>query len=682
MSKYIWIDPEVFNEENTGYYNKIEEKCSITLLLFKTIDEAIDFIKSIDFVEVKIIISGKLYIEFVNTFKRKITDMSIIPKIIIFTSNKKRFLEYNKEYENMDNTFYNIGGIATIVDEIIDFIKIGKNDIKQNDSIFITNNLINSNTQNNQILLNSENNSQYKSDYVQLIFEYIDCKEKLALPILFKSKIDKVSNENIEKYTNLLYNSYSEKNEDIKNLLTSIISIKNIPIEILCKFYARLFTLDSEFHKDLNQDLRLNKKEKHLPYIKTLYEGVKLQSLPLATASKLYRGSIISNNEINNIRKYLKNKIKDLPSSIVFSKSFLSFSKEPKVAKKFLDREESNENMQKVLFILEKDENLGNNLATHGDIEKISFYPKEKEVLFFPFSAFEIKSSIENKKEKRYDINLKYLGKYLKEIENIKLDKSKIPDSEFKKQLTDFGLIKKENLENINIKTLVKSFKQYEKDIEDIKIEKNKLAPKNLNQNEKNNIHNSNLENKFDNNIVLMPPSPLENSLNSNISQMNTLQRLTLEYKLCAMDNDLMQIGCNFGLVNDNIYLWRITMVGPRNTPYEDGLFTIGAWFPKDYPCHGPEFRFINKIYHLNVDFKNYPGHICLGRINEWNITGRVRDYPFYTVKQALFDIFCLFYFQGTDGAHPDQMAETYENNREKFNEEARKWTKMFASFI
>ena len=129
-----------------------------------------------------------------------------------------------------------------------------------------------------------------------------------------------------------------------------------------------------------------------------------MQSLPLATASKLYRGSIISNNEINNIRKYLKNKIKDLPSSIVFSKSFLSFSKEPKIAKKFLDHEESNENMQKILFILEKDENLGNNLATHGDIEKISFYPKEKEVLFFPFSAFEIKSSIENKKEKSQKI--------------------------------------------------------------------------------------------------------------------------------------------------------------------------------------------------------------------------------------------------------------------------------------
>ena len=40
---------------------------------------------------------------------------------------------------------------------------------------------------------------------------------------------------------------------------------------------------------------------------------------------------------------------------------------------------------------------------------------------------------IENKKEKRYDINLLYLGKYLKQIENNKLDETKMPESEFKK---------------------------------------------------------------------------------------------------------------------------------------------------------------------------------------------------------------------------------------------------------
>ena len=58
--------------------------------------------------------------------------------------------------------------------------------------------------------------------------------------------------------------------------------MKNIPIEILCKYYARIFTVESNFYKDINKDLRMNNKDKYLPYIKTFYEGVKLKSLPLA----------------------------------------------------------------------------------------------------------------------------------------------------------------------------------------------------------------------------------------------------------------------------------------------------------------------------------------------------------------------------------------------------------------
>ena len=160
------------------------------------------------------------------------------------------------------------------------------------------------------------------------------------------------------------------------------------------------------------------------------------------------------------------------------------------------------------------------------------------------------------------------------------------------------------------------------------------------------------------------------------------LTRLQQEYSLCTQDNDLIQIGCNFGLENNNIFKWRITMVGPRSTPYEGGLFTIIATFPQDYPMHGPEFKFINKIYHLNVDFKNDLGHICINSINEWRITGKVTNKPVYTVKQALFDIFCLFYNQGVEGAYDEEMARKYLNEPEKFNEEARKWTKDFASMF
>jgi membrane protein CcdC involved in cytochrome C biogenesis len=127
---------------------------------------------------------------------------------------------------------------------------------------------------------------------------------------------------------------------------------------------------------------------------------------------------------------------------------------------------------------LEKDETLGYNLSTHGDIEEISFLTYEKEVLFFPFSSFEIKKieEVKFKTEKIFEIRLLYLGKYLKEIENDKelINKTtNLPESEFKNQIIKFGLIKPEKIEKINVKSLYNSYKKYEKEINQTNKKKN-----------------------------------------------------------------------------------------------------------------------------------------------------------------------------------------------------------------
>ena len=73
-------------------------------------------------------------------------------------------------------------------------------------------------------------------------------------------------------------------------------------------------------------------------------------------------------------------------------------------------------------------------------------------------------------------------------------------------------------------------------------------------------------------------------------------------------------------------------------------------------------------------------GHISLNYLNEWKCTGRVHYKKGYNVKNALFDIFCLFYKQEVDCPYDEEMAKLYRDNREKFNKEARKWTKLYAS--
>ena len=100
-----------------------------------------------------------------------------------------------------------------------------------------------------------------------------------------------------------------------------------------------------------------------------------------------------------------------------------------------------------------------------------------------------------------------------------------------------------------------------------------------------------------------------------------------------------------------------------------------------NYPNQGPEFKFANKVYHLNVDNRDYSsdrGHISCNRLNEWRSCGKVHGFKFYTVKQALFDIFCLFYEQGP-ACYDVSMEKLYVNNRQKFDEIAKEWTKKYS---
>ena len=195
-----------------------------------------------------------------------------------------------------------------------------------------------------------------------------------------------------------------------------------------------------------------------------------------------------------------------------------------------------------------------------------------------------------------------------------------------------------------------------------------------------NNMNMNNNMNNMNNNMNNMNNSgKLKNSM-MNSSENETLTRLKKKFQFCQQENDLTQIGCTVGLDGGNLYRWKATITGPKNTPYEDGIFNISITFPKDYPRFGPEFKFINKIYHLNVDHKNDIGHICLNTLNSWRVSGKVNGSNIYTVKQALFDIFCLFSNQGVESAYDKRLEMLYRNNPEEFNEEAKRWTQLYAS--
>ena len=478
----IWIDPKIENKENSYYIKELRIIYSISLKLFINVDEAINYMKNIKFKETKIIVSGRVYSEFLEKFKLNISNMFFVPKIIIFTMSKQRFLEYTPEYLNDKDKFYHYGGIATHFDVVENFV------IKKN----------------NERIFNERLTSSNEPEKNKFIFEFIDNKEKIMLPLFFKSLIEIKPKDNFDEYTKYLYDTYAKENNNIKQLLSQIESMKNIPMELLSKYYIRLYSIKNYFYNDINKELETNKTQKHLPFIKALYEGIKLKGLSLANDCTLYKVSKFSYNEIFIIKRYLEHKFKGLPGAIMFSKSFMFFTKDKYYAEEQLMNIKSDKNFSKVLFILEKNDNINYKTATHCDIENISFFPEDKEVLFFPFSSFEIKDikEININSDKVYEIDLLYLDKYLQDIENdynLITNKIKLLDSEFKKQLSNSSLIQKELILNLSNKILYDTFKKDEKDIDEIKINKENVIIGEINIEKYDKEKNIQIINSFEN---------------------------------------------------------------------------------------------------------------------------------------------------------------------------------------
>jgi ubiquitin-protein ligase len=75
--------------------------------------------------------------------------------------------------------------------------------------------------------------------------------------------------------------------------------------------------------------------------------------------------------------------------------------------------------------------------------------------------------------------------------------------------------------------------------------------------------------------------------------------RLTIEF---TEVKNLTNVVENVEFVFDEILLWKVTVIGPQNSPYEGGKFVLYMDFRDNYPNKPPRISLITKIYHPLVD--------------------------------------------------------------------------------
>ena len=231
---------------------------NIKIKPFDNLDEGFKAILELEFISIFVIVSGRLYSQYYHKLKNNLDKIKCLPKNIIFIS-----------------------------------VKIKK-----------------------KILNGNLFNLSYEGLFT---FNYLNTESEFLAPILYKDIITKkkISYDEINEFNKYLL---TIGNPDINYLIEPLSLLKYVPIEIICKYWTRVYTISSDFYKEINNKLMKSEIKLYDIYIRTLYYGLESNSLFSDMNHKLYRGSIINENEINKI---INNKNK----KVYFVKFFFPFQK-------------------------------------------------------------------------------------------------------------------------------------------------------------------------------------------------------------------------------------------------------------------------------------------------------------------------------------------------------------------
>ena len=138
-------------------------------------------------------------------------------------------------------------------------------------------------------------------------------------------------------------------------------------------------------------------------------------------------------------------------------------------------------------------------------------------------------------------------------------------------------------------------------------------------------------------------------------------KRLLTELKsLKAEANSLkMTVDC----VEDDLWNWYATITGAEGTPYNGLVYKLKIEFPNNYPFAPPKMKFINGMFHPNID---EGGNICLDILKD-------KCTPVLNVTKALLSILAIMAEPNPSSALNMDAATLYTSNLDAYAERVRK---------
>ena len=134
---------------------------------------------------------------------------------------------------------------------------------------------------------------------------------------------------------------------------------------------------------------------------------------------------------------------------------------------------------------------------------------------------------------------------------------------------------------------------------------------------------------------------------------------------------ELSELGIHVLFDESDVMKASVIIIGPKDTPYENGIMYFSVQFPVDYPFSPPQIHYVStsrlRIHpnlYVGKSHVNFRGKVCLSIINTWSGPKWVTTMDLRCVLLSIQSLLCnkaITHEPGYDKSHP-KVIETYND--------------------
>lgn len=130
------------------------------------------------------------------------------------------------------------------------------------------------------------------------------------------------------------------------------------------------------------------------------------------------------------------------------------------------------------------------------------------------------------------------------------------------------------------------------------------------------------------------------------------------------------------GLIEDNIFKWKVIIFGPKDTDYEGGMYTAELIFPENYPNKPPVMRFKCKMWHPNI---SSDGKVCISILHEGKDeydyeSEQERWKPTHSAETIILSVISLLSDPNIESPMNIEAAKMYRENPDEYKRMVRRY--------